>query len=332
MKNVLKILCAALLVAATVFTFASCATIDGMKQDVKDFLKDHEEEIVDEFKDEEAAAFRFNLLNSASLTLCSAEAENVVATEETPAHLEKTLTATVYPEDTPFSALAWSVYWQDENAADVAEYITIQENENAHSVVVSCWQQFEGVICIEVAAKDYPSIKAVCEVTYVGIPSSMYAVNEEGVKLSTASKLDVMAYMEPFSFVYYGSNALDDEIELEELEVTFEFVSGSFAYGTEMGGATYTLEELKNDTEVYEAILNHIDVRVRDLPDGSLTVEFIFDVRTDEVLQGTDVYLASITAVAKAVVSVPGTDLQFIHHFNIYDNVDVSLSDSTLTF
>ena len=331
MKNVLKILCAALLVAATVFTFASCATIDGMKQDVKDFLKENEEEIVDEFKDEEAAAFRFNLLNSASLTLCSAEAENVVATEETPAHLEKTLTATVYPEDTPFSALAWSVYWQDENAADVAEYVTIQENENAHSVVVSCWQQFEGVICIEVAAKDYPSIKAVCEVTYVGIPSSMYAVNEEGVRLSTASKLDVMAYMEPFSFVYYGSNALDDEIELEELEVTFEFVSGSFDYGTEMGGATFTLEELKNDTEVYESILSHFDVSVRDLPDGTLTVECIFGLQTGE-LQGTDAYLASITAVAKTVVSVPGTDLQFIHYFNIYDNVDVSLSDSTLTF
>ena len=99
-----------------------------------------------------------------------------------------------------------------------------------------------------------------------------------------------------------------------------------------MGGATYTLEELKNDTEVYEAILNHIDVSVRDLPDGSLTVECFFDVRTDEELQGTDVYLASITAVAKAVVSVPGTDLQFIHYFYIYENVDVSLSDSTLTF
>ena len=47
MKNVLKILCAALLVAATVFTFASCATWDGLKEDIKGLLEKNQDEIKD---------------------------------------------------------------------------------------------------------------------------------------------------------------------------------------------------------------------------------------------------------------------------------------------
>ena len=159
-KQITKIICAALLVLATVFSLASCATIDGMKEDINNFI---ENEVLTE--------------DTLSLSLCASEAVVVPATDDAPGYVEKKIAATVLPENATNKALEWEIYWQENTQGEdalVTDYVTIETSGETNNVcTVRCYQAF-GDSVIAIKAKTIKGeCEAICEVTFVGEPSEL---------------------------------------------------------------------------------------------------------------------------------------------------------------
>ena len=93
-KQITNIVCAALLVLASVFSLASCATWDGIKEDVNNLVDD---QVIEN--------------DHLSLSLCASAAVVVPATDDAPAYVEKTIAATVLPEKATNKALEWEILW-----------------------------------------------------------------------------------------------------------------------------------------------------------------------------------------------------------------------------
>lgn len=343
MKNVLKIFCAALLVAATVFTFASCATIDGMKQDVKDFLKDNEEEIVDEFKDEEAAAFRFNLLNSASLTLCSAEVEVVTST----ALVEKQLTALVEPS-TAAVEIEWEVYWITNpfgEDAVVTDYVTVSPSvDDSKVAIVGAHKAFKDAVIGVKAVTNPGGYSAVCEVSFVGEPKELLAVgidDQDHFRIDQGHYLDMGSSLEfeVYSFNKFGTS-IDGVCQIGDVNCELKLKGNITVNVTTENGTNAKQMSLTGSDDVTAEVLqsllsNYIELIWEKYADytGSITC----NLKTGDLLVDSTYY---------QVTYVSGID-NVTFELNFNDNtygtvgeveiafrefVDVALSDSTLTF
>lgn len=174
-KQTLKIVFAALLVVASVFSFASCATWDGMKEDVNGLFEEKLQQ---------------NDPNLVSVSLCSTDAVVIPETEELPAHVLKTITATVVPAAAVNKELTWEVYWITNNIGEeavVTDYVTIDtEGEDNEICNVRCFQAF-GDSVIGIKAKTVKGgCEAECKVTFVGEPTALVAtINGEAINNGT---------------------------------------------------------------------------------------------------------------------------------------------------
>ena len=88
-----------------------------------------------------------------------------------------TLTATVLPEDAADKSVDWYVQWADDatlKANDVTEYVSVAPtSDGSATATVTCWQAFgTDSIYIRVVTRD-GGFEDRCEVSFVGVPTSM---------------------------------------------------------------------------------------------------------------------------------------------------------------
>lgn len=269
MKKILSILVVAALCVASVFSLVGCAGQDKINNglsDIWDGVKEGAGEAIGDLVS--PTSYRFHTTNHAQLALRSNASVSVPAGGGTPAHLEQTLSAVVHPSDTTYKNVEWSLYWMDEtNQEPVTKYVTIASTEDRNTVVVKCWMPFEGKVIIKAAVEGFESVFATCEVSYVGIPSEMRA-NCGGVEIIDGDILDTFFTSEVL-INYFGSNIIDADILLSNLEVSMEIVDSALSIGDGYDGLTYTFDELKTlDNEIYESIMEFIGYTINE--DGSV--------------------------------------------------------------
>ena len=102
-------------------------------------------------------------------------------------YVEKTLTATVLPENAPDKSLDWSVEWylnnQGENSGNVTDYVTVTPTSDGSNVAsVKCYRAFPGSTIVVTCTTRVGNFSARCIVTYLGTPSTFNIVQEGGTK------------------------------------------------------------------------------------------------------------------------------------------------------
>ena len=225
MKKVLSIALAAVLLVASVFTFASCKGENIEEEPVNTGLM--------------------------SISLCSAEGieprDGAVASQK--------LTAVVEPANAEVD-IQWEVYWIenpfDENAK-VTSYVTVTpDDQNPREAVVSAMQAFRGAKIGVRATANPGNFQAECQVSFLGAPDFLNAT------VTTDS------FQEQLGILYNdeGRTELPKMTTSERLTIEV-FTSNEFGSSTTTGSNTPCLisENMKMKIDVEGTIkMNHTSI------------------------------------------------------------------------
>lgn len=300
-KQTLKIVFAALLVVASVFSLASCATWDGIKEDVNNLVDD---QVIEN--------------DNLSLSLCASAAVVVPATDDAPAYVEKTIAATVLPEKATNKALEWEILWLENTLgedAKVTDYVTIETSGEINNVcTVRCYQAFgDSVIGIKVKTVK-GECEAQCEVTFVGEPSEL-AINLDGVE-SDGDKVTLLAGNN-YSFAVALENIFEqvgEEYGTYTMAVT---VNGSYKamYGTEQ--CIMTLEKPADGLAVFRGVIGgttkEINYLVGSLYNGVLYIDAQNGYDSDSYFHScVDDIIPSVTFTITETVSGLSTSITVV--------------------
>lgn len=202
-KTLISVFAIIALVAVLVVSCVACQQI----KDGADKVKDKANELVDKAKD---TVNNLDVVaeNSPRLALYMADGETTTAT-----YIEKTITATVYPEDVDVSQklVDWSVLWDntDENV-DVSEYLTVTPTaDGATTAKIRVYQSFTGTIKV-ICTTRVGGYVATCNCTYVGVPTKLGLTSF--VSGSTYGDIDLFNFNPntTYDFDIDISNALGD--------------------------------------------------------------------------------------------------------------------------
>ena len=98
--------------------------------------------------------------------------------------VSKTITATVYPSNAPNKTIDWFVEWDVNNEGEdavISDYITVTPIEEGSNVAtVTVFRDFQGSTFTICATTRVGGFSAFCKVSYIGVPSSLEIVQNDG--------------------------------------------------------------------------------------------------------------------------------------------------------
>ncbi len=207
----------------------------------------------------------FDVIQSNTTELKLYSSEPVVIGDEQAFFVERTITATVYPLDTPYQEVTWELSWVDASEEEVSDYVTITPNESDSRILtLRCYKAFLNKDMQLVCRTVVGNYTATASVTYYGAPTriSVNGLPDKGsdygleyYTLLTADNYNLELNLEngfncvnpEFSPEYsleveaLGSVVLNDG-SVVPLEVGYdEYNSNSAAVKLMIGSASYTV-------------------------------------------------------------------------------------------
>lgn len=165
-KTFISVFAIIALVAVLVVSCVACQQI----KDGADKAKDKVNELVDKAKDK-VNNLELAVENNPRLSLAMADGET-----NTETYIEKTIIATVYPEDVDASQklVDWSVLWDNaDESVDVSEYLTVTPtSDGATTAKIRVYKSFTGTIRV-ICTTRVGGYVARCACTYVGVPTKL---------------------------------------------------------------------------------------------------------------------------------------------------------------
>lgn len=202
-KTLITIFAIIALVAVLVVSCVACQSV----KDGADKVKDKANELVDKAKDK-VNNLEIAVENNPRLSLAMADGET-----NTETYIEKTITATVYPEDVDASQklVDWSVLWDNtDESADVSEYLTVTPtSDGATTAKIRVYKAFAGTIKI-ICRTRVGGYEAYCNCTYVGVPTQLSISSYVGSSKYGDIYLDNFTPNTAYDFDIEISNALGD--------------------------------------------------------------------------------------------------------------------------
>lgn len=288
MKRIVSIATSCLLLLAVAFSLASCATWDGVKEDVKDLFQEEPE--------------------ANAISLVASEPVYFEATESSPAYVEKTITAVVVPANAIDQDLIWELYWENNTLgedAKLADYVAIEADaEDSHILHVRCFKAFgDAVIGIRATVKD-SDVTATCSVTFVGEPAEL--------NIFTASALDTVDN-NGIGMLRLGSGqTYTFECSLSNIFGEVGEIYGNYELAVEVGGActfngVHYIAKLDSN---YIVLVNPGDstypvktIGNYTFADGVLTVQILVDPSSISGFTGYNGYMPYISFTITETVS-----------------------------
>lgn len=259
--------------------------------------------------------------------------------------VSQVITATVTPEDAPDKSVDWSLYWADDAAlkdSDISEYLTLTPtSDGALTATVTCKKSFRGSVAIIKVETRSGGHKALCSVTFTGIPSSL---NVDTAALKTTS--DGQKYLIANTSSGFAVNLANvfgdiDESYYDKITVSVEGV-GSFVVDTlrvDRNGdhwsgkpSVRTLDSLKDNFVTVNYQNKNITIQTKKVVENyyhGVTGGSAGGTYTDHFKSWEN----NEVGYFKITVSCAELNLQQVFSFRITSSINgVGLSQSTITF
>ncbi len=116
--------------------------------------------------------------NSAELKLFSSEP--TVVNNENPVYIERKITATVYPLDTPYTEVTWTLNWIDEtDEDDISNYVVISQSEtDSRILTLRCYKAFLNRDMTLTCTTVVGNFSATARVSFYGAPTTFSMQNK----------------------------------------------------------------------------------------------------------------------------------------------------------